>query len=117
MFLVGSVRNTLYAVVLVALLPALGGILYSGLDAREQSMLAARERLLEATHGIARQRDLTIESTRVLLATAPQFDRSHNFDQVGTLARLRDLVQQHPFYSNLMIADTEGTVRDRKSVV
>ncbi|MCC8194618.1 MAG: HAMP domain-containing protein, partial [Deltaproteobacteria bacterium] len=110
MFLVGSVRKTLYAVVLLALLPALGGILYSGLDVRSHSMRMARERLLEAVRGIANQKEMSMESTRVLLATISQLDDVRNLDKRKSGALLRDLVQRYPFYSNLLLADATGRV-------
>ncbi|SBW09413.1 putative Histidine kinase [uncultured delta proteobacterium] len=110
MFLVGSVRKTLHAVVLLALLPALAGILYSGLGARKHSMQLAQEQLLEAVHDLASQKELVLESTSVLFTTIAQLDdvRNRNLEECGAL--LRDLVQRYPFYSNLLLTDTSGRV-------
>ena len=110
MFLVGSVRKTLYAVVFLALLPVLGCILYSGLSARDHSMLMVRERLLEAAQGLASQKEMSLEGTRVLLATITQLDDIRNFDKNSSSALLSDLVLQYPFYFNLLLVDAKGRV-------
>ena len=110
MFLVGSVRKTLYAAVFLALLPALIGILYSSADSRKHSMLMAQERLVEAVHSVANQKEMHLESTQVLFATVAQRKDIQEADResVGTL--FRELVRLYPIYSNLLLADTSGRV-------
>ena len=108
MFLVGSVRRTLYAVVLMALLPVLGGLLYSGLDARQDSMRTARERLQDTAHGIASRKSLSLKSSRVLLATISQLEDIRTLDASGAGVVLRDLVQRYPLYTDLLLVDRFG---------
>ena len=110
MLLAGSVRKTLYAVVLLVLVPALGIILYSGMDSRSKSMEAARERVQEVAHGIAGQKLLIIESTRVLLATIAQLEEFRNFEKERAEVLLGDLLKRYPFYSNLLLATRDGNI-------
>ncbi|MDL2209261.1 response regulator [Desulfovibrio sp. OttesenSCG-928-O18] len=109
--LAGSVRKTLYVIVALALLPALGIILYSGLDSRQRSMESAQERIVEAVRDIAGQKQLILESTRVLLATISQLDHLKTLEQERSSALFKDLLSRYPFYSSLLLADTEGRIK------
>ena len=110
MFLVGSVRKTLYAAVFLALLPVLGGIVYSGLGSMEHSMQMARARLLELVHVVANQKEIRLESTRVLFASIAQMEEVQNGDRerIGNL--FREVVRNHPTYSNLFFVDASGRI-------
>ncbi len=111
MYLVGSIRKTLYAVVFLALIPALGGILYSGRDAREHSMLMARESLMEVAHGVAGRKSSVVEGTRALIATLSQLEPVRNLEAGESAELLRDLVRRYTFYTNVILADAGGRVR------
>ena len=110
MFLVGSVRKTLYAAVFLALFPALAGILYSSADSRKHSMLMAQERLTEAVHSVANQKEMHLESAQVLFATLAQRKDVQDADRESVGALFRELVRLYPIYSNLLLADPSGRV-------
>lgn len=110
MFLVGAVRRTLHVVVLLALLPSLGAILYSGAGAREHAMLVARERLLESVQGLAAQEESSREGTRVLFAAVSQLESLRTLDPESALVLFQGLVQRYGFYSDLLLADARGRV-------
>ena len=108
---VGSIRKTLCMIVLIALLAALGVIVYSGLDSRERAVVTARERIIEATQDIAGRNRLDLENTRVLLRTLSQLDYVRDFEQARTTQLFSDILQRHPFYRNLLLVDANGNVR------
>ena len=110
MRLVGSIRITLYVIVLLALLPALGVILYSGMESREQSMFEAREKVHEAAHTIASQKKLILESTHVLLATIARLEHVRRLEPEQTSALFKELAEKYSFYSNLSLADINGNI-------
>ncbi len=106
----GSVRKTMYIIVVLAVLPALGIILYSGMDSRQRAMTEAQEKASELVRDISSQKQLLTENTRVLLMTIAQLEevRTRNGEEVSAL--FRDLLANYPFYSNLFLLDPAGNV-------
>jgi PAS domain S-box-containing protein len=110
MFRLHSIRANLLFIVLLAVMPALGIILYSGLEERQQSIEDARQSILLLTHAMAEsQQDFTHSVHQVLstLSFLPQVQRLDP-EQCGEI--FRAMLEQHPGYVNIALTDPAGQV-------
>ncbi|MCL1939586.1 MAG: response regulator [Desulfovibrionaceae bacterium] len=105
-----SIRRILYFIVILAILPALGIIVYSGMESRERSIEDARAKVADVVNSLAAQYQMLTETTRVLLMTLSQFEVGHNTDKEYIVDLLRDLLASHDVYINILLADKDGTV-------
>ncbi|MDR3073806.1 MAG: hypothetical protein LBV01_03645, partial [Deltaproteobacteria bacterium] len=108
---VGSLRKTLYGVVLMALLPTFGVTLYLNMDTREKAMLAAQKKSMEAVRDIAGQKQLLLENTRILLSGIAQLESVRALDEGRISALFQDILTRYPQYRNFLLADPTGAVR------
>ncbi len=69
-----SIRRVLYLIVILAMLPALSIIVYSGMDSRERTIAAMSDRSADLLNSLAGQSQLLTETTRILLMTLSQLD-------------------------------------------
>ena len=103
-FLSSRLRTRLLILSLIGVLPAIGEILYTQSAERSQ----ARERTLEAnirlTRLAARQPASSIEGAQHLLQTLAQFPALSS-DVASCRSVLRNVVRDHPGYSNLFDVD------------
>ena len=104
-----SIRRILYLIVLLAILPALSIILYSGTDSRERAIHDMRVKASDALANLAAQRQMLAESTRVLLLTLSQLDSVRQMSGKSA-PLLQDLLDDHPVYDNLVLFDDMGRV-------
>jgi len=110
-FIKTSLRFRVVFLVLLAALPALSIILYTGLQQREGVLKDARDNALQLVRFAAQRHEVVIEDTRVfLVALSHSMDPSDaNFDGCGHL--FTHLKQVHfPFYSAFYVADLEGNI-------
>lgn len=109
-FHLGSISRKLTLLVLLSVAPAMGILLYSGMEQRNQSIDRARQDLLLLTGTMAKaQEDISL-STRQLLSTLsllPEF-QSLDVDACGSI--LRDVLRQNPDYLNIALTDLNGDV-------
>ncbi len=110
MLLSGSIRKTMYIIVVLAVLPALGIILYSGMNSRQRAMVEAQEKAAELVRNIGSQKQLLTENTRVLLMTIAQLEEIRVRDAAAVSELFRNLLATYPFYSNLLLLNPEGDV-------
>ena len=103
MFVFSSLKKTLFTVVLMAMLPALGIIVYSGLQDQKRN---SKENMLEAEETVStlafKSQSLT-ENTRTLLLTISLFDEVSQMDIPAVRAIFRTIVQQTSIYTNLAL--------------
>ena len=80
-FRLGSISRNLYVLVMLAILPALAILLYSGLELRRQSIEHAQNQIVLLTHTMAEaQQDLTT-SIKQMLATLALMPQVQNADR------------------------------------
>ncbi len=106
----GSVKRSLYFIVILAMLPALGIILYSGLDSRNRSMLEVREKGLDLLNNITVQSQLVSGNTKILLMTLAQLEEVRDRDVQACTALLQKIHQHYPFYNNFLLANSDGDI-------
>ncbi len=105
----GSVRRTLYLVVLLPLLPALGFIAYSGLEARTEAMERAVNAAESMVTRIATQKSRLADNTRMLLSAAAQAEEIRGLSPRAA-GLLQDYLGPESYYSNILLADAQGRV-------
>ncbi len=110
MVFTSSIRRILYTIVILAMLPALLIIVYSGMDNRARAISAMRARGADVLNNIAGQRRLQTETTRVLLMTLSQLEPVRDGDTERADALLSGLLQTHTVYENIFLADKRGRV-------
>jgi len=108
--LFGSIRKQLVLLVLISIIPALGIILYSGLNIRRDAVREAEHNALVVLHGLALEHERVEEGTRQLLITLSQLPDVQNLNRASCDRLLGRLLLQNHIYSNLLVSDAEGTV-------
>jgi PAS domain S-box-containing protein len=105
-----SVRALLLLVVLISLIPALGIIVYSGLQGRQHEIEEAQQKFRVVMNGLAAQHQRVEESTRQLLLTVSQLSEVRDMNLAACDRLLGQLLIQNVIYLNLFIATTDGKV-------
>ncbi len=101
-------RVRLLALVLLAILPALGLVLYTGFEQRESARLdaeAAARRVVKLAASTQKQQ---VEATRQLLATLAQLPQVHPSRAAECAALFTNLLQIHGIYANIGAVDARG---------
>jgi len=109
-FLSLPIRMQLLLIVLIAALPAAGIILYTGLEQRNDAMKEARQETQKLAAIIASEHGYRVAAAEQLLKVMAQLPdvRKHKAGRVEPI--LRSLLKLHTDYSNIFIADLNGTV-------
>ena len=105
-----SIRRILYLIVILAILPALGIIVYSGMDSRERAIGDISTKGADVLSSLAAQHQMLSETTRILLMTLAQLEAVRNVDGTQSTAILQNLLASHSVYSNILLADKDGTI-------
>jgi PAS domain S-box-containing protein len=105
-----SIRTHLLLLVMLAILPALGIVLYSGMESRSHAIEQAKASALKTGLALASYQERTLESTRQLLMTLAKLPIVHDRESSACNSLLRSLLDQNPCYASLLIADPSGKV-------
>ena len=103
-----SVRTHLLFLVLIAIIPALGIILYSGLERRQDAIRDASDQALTILRGLASEHEQAVASSRQLLMTLSKLEEVRNRNAADCDRLLRELLRENPIYTNLLISDDRG---------
>jgi len=106
----GSMRLRLILLVLLAVIPSLGLILYTARAQRRVATEAAHENLSRIARLAASEVSRVIEGAQQLLATLGQFHEIRNGDPAACGSVMAKLEAMYPFYSMLGVATPEGNV-------
>jgi signal transduction histidine kinase/HAMP domain-containing protein len=96
--------------VLLALLPALGLIIYGAREQRGNATAAAEAEALRLARILSASHQRLIHSTRHLLVALARLPEIRKAERAACAALLSDLIEEYPPYSNLGIADARGQV-------
>jgi signal transduction histidine kinase len=105
-----SLRVKLIQLVLLALLPALGLIIYSARVQRHDAAAFAENEALRLARILAASHQRLIDSTGYLLVALARIPEIRNRERAACIALLSDLIEEYPPYSNLAVADVNGEV-------
>ena len=109
-FLTSRLRTRLLVLSLIGVLPALGVIVYTQSVERGQVRARTLDDNLRLTRLAARQPASIIEGAQHLLQTLAQFPALSS-DVASCRSVLRNVVRDHPGYSNLFVVDPGGAVQ------
>jgi hypothetical protein len=96
--------------VLVALLPALGLIIYGAREQRQNAAASAETEALRLARILSASHQRLIDSTRHLLVALARIPEIRKGGRAACIALLSDLIEEYPLYSDLAVADLRGEV-------
>jgi len=103
-----SLRFRLILLVLLAIIPSTGLMLYTAAQERQHLAGEARQRTLYSAQATSAQWDLLAESTRQLLAGLARLPAVRQRDAEACSALLAGMLQENPSYANLLVTDSNG---------
>jgi len=105
-----SIRTTLVFLVLVAVLPALGIMLFSGYTLRENMVRGAEETVLRQIQVMASHHEQVVDNARLLLATLAKAREMQLLDPLGSQLLLEEMLSRNGAYVALALADPGGRI-------
>jgi signal transduction histidine kinase len=108
--LFGSIRNSLFVVVLTAVLPALAILLYTGQELRTRVVLDAEHYALRQVQAMAAHHERVVENARLLLMALAKSSEVRNLDADACEVLLADILVRNAAYVSLLLADAQGRV-------
>ncbi len=109
-FFYGYISRTLYLIVLISVLPALGLILYSGLDAIRGEHDQARLKAEEVASSLLARQALMLDNARVLLMTLVQVGDVRERKLQACLDLLNNIRARSPMFSEILLLERNGDV-------
>jgi len=105
-----TIRLRLFLIVLIAVLPALGVILWTGVEQRDDAIRSAEQQSLLLTRYFAEQQQEMAVSTEQILRTLANVHQNASHDPVFWRKILRDIKERNPAYRHLLIAAANGRI-------
>jgi PAS domain S-box-containing protein len=105
-----SIRTLLVVLVLIAILPAMGIVLYDGLQFERQAFRDANETAMGFTRNLALQMERITEATRQLLVTVANMQSVKDLNIAASNRLLNEILTANPMYENLFVVDSKGSV-------
>jgi PAS domain S-box-containing protein len=105
-----SLRFRLILLVLLAVLPALGLALYTGLEGRRQAAVQAQENTLRLARLMAKDQERLVEGADQLLNALARLPAIRDRDPVACNALFADLMTQAWHYANFVATAPDGEV-------
>jgi signal transduction histidine kinase/HAMP domain-containing protein len=103
-----SLRFRVLLLVLLAVLPALGLVIYTNVEQRRLAAAGAKEDALRLVRIAAADQNDTIKDTRQLLFALAQLPEVHGTDPATCSAFLARLLNQYPQYALLGVIERDG---------
>jgi len=103
-----SLRFRLILLVLLAIIPAAGLILYTSAQQREVVVEAARAEMLHLAESVSAQQNLLAESTHQLLVGLARLPEVNGEDTAACSASLASLISENSLYANIIIVKPNG---------
>ena len=105
-----SLRFRLILLVLLAVIPALGLILYTGIEERRIASAQAKEDALRLSRLVSSSQSQLIEGARHFLYTLAQLSQVRNCDPTLCCSLFANLLRQYPWYLNIGVAGQDGNI-------
>ncbi len=107
-FLHWSIRAQLLFLVIICVLPAMGIILYSGIEHRSIAIEETKESALRLIRTVAGRHQVIEESTHQLLMILAKMPDVQNLNIKVCNALFRQLLPQNPLYGNIFFVEKNG---------
>ncbi|QLA18903.1 response regulator [Desulfolutivibrio sulfoxidireducens] len=105
-----GLRNQLFILVLLVLVPALGLAVYSGLRQRQAAIAESKERIMALVRLFAYEQDQLVDTTHHVLQTLGHIPEIRNRDIAATDRILAEVHAHTPFYATLVAVNLSGEV-------
>ena len=105
-----TIRGRLIIIVLAALLPALGVILWTSLEQRDEAIRNAEQQTLLLARNFAEQQQELTASTQQILRTLADIHNFHDHNYDLCLKTLRMVDERNDVYSHLLIVNPDGSI-------
>ena len=105
-----TIRSRLLLLVLISVLPALGIIIYSGLDRSSREIEDAKSDALGVAQSLAYEHERVMESTRQFLMTLAKIPDIRNLNGTASDQLLGSLLKQNPLYGGIFVLNAQGIV-------
>ena len=105
-----TIRAHLLLLVLICILPALGMIIYTGLDQCYRETEEAKSDALQVVKHFSNTHECAIESARQFLMTLAKVPDIQNLNVTQSNKLLGELLKQNPLYSSLFVVNGRGFV-------
>src|SRR3990170_5109566 len=106
----GGLRVRLILLVLLAVLPSLGLILYSDIQHRQYAKTGAQQDALRLVRVASHEQEHLIRSAKQLLIVLAQLPVVQDSDPTECQGLFSALLEQYPFYSGFSVANPNGEV-------
>ena len=105
-----SIRTTIVFLVLLAVVPALGIMLFSGYTLRENMIRSAEATVLRQIQVMASRHEQIVENARLLLATLAKAREIQMLDPLGSQLLLEEMLSLNGAYCALALSDPDGRI-------
>lgn len=106
----GGLRFRVSLLVLLAVLPAVGFVIFLAAEQRRDAAIAAKHEALGLARLISARQEESVVQARQLLAVLATHPVIQGSDPASCNAFLADLATRHPDYTSIVVADANGTV-------
>lgn len=110
MSIFASLRSRLLALMLLAVVPAFGLIVYSSLQERQAARQDVQAQAQRLVHLIVSQHERFIEGARQLLTALAQLPSVRQGDGAACSSLFAEFLRRYPFYANLGAAGLNGEI-------
>ena len=105
-----SISRKLALLVMLAVLPALLILLYSGIEQRQKSIEYAKNNVFQLTNTMAKAQQEITHSTKLILSTLSILPAIQTMDAQASTEIFKSIIEQNPNYSNVTLLDLNGDV-------
>ncbi|MBU0962139.1 MAG: HAMP domain-containing protein [Proteobacteria bacterium] len=109
-FFFGSIRKSLLILVLLAVLPALAILLYTGYELRDRVVNDAERYALRQVQAMAAHHERVVDNARLLLMTLAKSSQVQELDVAACQELLADILACNAAYISLSLTDAQGQV-------
>jgi signal transduction histidine kinase len=108
--LFGSIRKSLILLVLLAVLPALAILLYTGRELRARVVTDAENYALRQVQAMAAHHERVVNNARLLLMALAKSSEVRSLDTSACQVLLADILESNAAYVSLSLADVDGRI-------
>ena len=108
--LFGSIRRSLIVLVLLAVLPSLGILLWTGRELRSRVVQDAENYALRQVQAMAAHHERVVENARLMLMALARSSEVRNLDANACQTLLSEILVRNTAYVSLVLTDTDGHI-------
>ncbi|HSL41621.1 MAG TPA: ATP-binding protein [Desulforhopalus sp.] len=110
LLLFGSIRASLMLLVVMAVLPTLGIMLFTGRELHQTLIRSAEQSALRQVQAMALHHERIVDQARLLLTTIAEAGEIRQLNSLASQALLKDIQSREAAYSALALTDIDGRI-------